>query len=235
MIAAALVVGCSEKSVQPVTPRDLPPQVVETFEAQTLIAERETLTIDFSTTFKDPEEAAMTYMASSSNESVLTVTIAGAVLKIRPLMEGNATVTITATDPGGNSATVTIPITVKPSPAHPDDDETYFALAGLSVDASQVVFFGMTAQGVGSCIEVDQQQTFGEGLAAARYQIHHSRWQTQDELGWITIPGTERNDNRLCAYTPTETGLYRLVGEVTTTSVFGGQSEVRFSSNVLNH
>ena len=49
----------------------------------------------------------------------------------------------------------------------------------------------------GSCLEVDPEQWYGEGDGAARYRIHHSRWQTQDGTGWLTIPGTERNDNQL--------------------------------------
>ncbi len=96
----------------------------------------------------------LSYSAESSDASVLTVAMSGPVLTIDPLTEGTATVSIRATDPGGNSATITIPVTVN-APAHPD------------------------------------------------------------EFGWTTISGTERGENSLCTYTPVESGLYRMVGDVT--------------------
>lgn len=49
------------------------------------------------------------------------------------------------------------------------------------------------------------------------------------EIEILTIPGTERNDNKLCTYNPTEYGLYRLVGDVI------NDEDFRFSSNWLSH
>lgn len=145
---------------------------------------------------------------------------------------GIATVSVRATDPGGNSATITISVTVN-APAHPDD-ESYQPFPRLVVSAGRVEFFDLSAQGPGSCIEVDPQRIFREDLEAARYQFHHSRWQRQAEFGWSTILGTVRDENRLCTYTPPEAGLYRMVGDVTTSSQ-DGQTELRYTSNVLNH
>lgn len=235
VLLVSLAMGCGgDSSVQPRTPDDLTPTVVETFESQTLIAERERLTISFATAFKDPEERPLIYTAESSDASVVMATMSGPVLTIDPLAEGIATVSVRATDPGGNSATITISITVNP-PAHPDDDKSYQPLHRLVVSAGRVEFFELSAQGGGSCIEVDPEITYGDEdeHEAAYYRFHHSRWQRQDAFGWITIPGTERGENRLCTYTPLESGLYRMVGEVTITR--GTDTELRFSTNVLNH
>ena len=108
------------------------------------------------------------------------------------------------------------------------------------VIAGRVEFFDLSTQDAGSCIEVNPQRIFREDLEAARYQFHHSRWQRQAELGWTTIPGTERGENMLCVYTPTEAGLYRTVGDVTIgeQTLTGGSVEhdpLRYTSNVLNH
>lgn len=234
ILLISLAAGCGgDSSVQPRTPDDFAPTVVETFEAQTLTAERERLTISFATAFKDPEERPLIYSAESSDAAVVMATMSGPVLTIDPLAEGFATVTVRATDPGGNSATITISVTVNPA-AHPDDDESYNPLPRLIVSAGRVEFFDLSAQGSGSCIEVDPQRIFREDLEAARYQFHHSRWQRQAEFGWTTIPGTERGENRLCTYTPNEAGLYRMVGDVTTSTV-DGPTELRYTSNVLNH
>lgn len=234
ILLIAVAMGCGgEKGVEPRPQEDLAPTVVERFEAQTLTAERERLMVDFATAFRDPEGEALRYSAESSDQSVVTVTMSGPVLTITPLAEGSATVSVKAQDPGGNSATITISVTVNP-PAHPDDDENYQRLSRLIVTANSVEFFGLSAQGSGACIEVDPQTVYGTGFESARFQFHHSRWQRQDEFGWSTIPGTVRNDNRLCVYSPTESGLYRMVGDVTTSNS-GGQTQLRFSSNVLNH
>ncbi len=233
MLLVTLAMGCgSDSSVEPRPPQDFAPTVVESFEAQTLVAERERLMINFTTAFRDPEEQSLRYSAESSDASVLTVSMSGSVLTITPLAEGSATATVKATDPGGNSATITISVTVNAA-AHPDDDESYQPLPRLIVTAGSVEFFELSAQGNGSCIEVDPQTVYGSGFETASYQFHHSRWQRQDELGWMTIPGTIRNDNMLCAYTPPESGLYRMVGDVTIGR--GGLTDLRFSSNVLNH
>ena len=234
MLLIPLAMGCGgDKSVEPTPPQDFPPRAVESFEAQTLTAERERLTINFATAFTDPEERPLNYSAESSDASVVQATMSGSVLTITPLVEGNVTVTVKASDPGGNSASITISITVNAS-GHPDDDENYIPLQRLIVTADSVGFFELSAQGSGSCIEVDPQSEYGSGAETAGYQFHHSRWQRQDALGWSTIPGTVRSENRLCVYTPTESGLYRMVGDVTTSNR-AGELQLRYSSNVLNH
>ena len=240
VLLMSLAMGCGgDSSVQPRTPDDFPPTAVETFEAQTLTAERERLTINFATSFKDPEERSLTYSAESSDASVVMATMSGPVLTIVPLAEGSATVSVRATDPGGNSATINVSVTVNP-PAHPDDDESYQAFPRLVVSAGRVEFFEMSAQGFGACIDIDPKKVYREGPEAAQYQFHHSRWQRQDEYGWTTIPGTVRSENRLCAYTPPEAGLYRMVGDVTIgehtiTGEYIEHDPYRYSSNVLNH
>ena len=228
-----LAMGCGgDSSVEPRTPDDFPPRAVETFESQTLIAERERLMINFATAFKDPEERPLIYSAESSDASVVMATMSGQVLTINPLAVGSATVSVRATDPGGNSASITISVTVN-APAHPDDDETYQAFPRLVVSAGRVEFFELSAQGSGSCIVLDPEKIYGTRYEAAYYHFHNSRWQRQDAFGWVTIPGTVRGENTLCTYSPPESGLYRMVGEVTITQ--GTDTELRYTSNVLNH
>jgi len=79
-------------------------------------------------------------------------------------------------------------------------------------------------------VETSEAQT----LTVERERLMiNSRWQRQDEFGWTTLPGTVRGENKLCVYTPVESGLYRMVGDVIIGR--GGLTELRFSSNVLNH
>ena len=228
LLLSSMVAGCNKGAVDPEPQRNLPPRAVETFEAQTLTVEREVLTVSFATSFNDPEGEDLTYTATSSNPMTASAAISGTDVRIIPLAAGSATVTVRATDPSGNSASVSISVTVLPA-AHPDDDETYIAMLGLNVGLSRVSFFELSTNGSGTCIEVDPQRAFGPAIGSTKYQFHNSRWQRMDEYGWTTVSGTERSDNRLCTYIPTLSGIYRLVGEATVSSQ-GTEASIRFSS-----
>ncbi len=88
--------------------------VVGTIEAQTLRVGDEGVTIDVSGKFSDPDGDALTYTASSSDESIATVAASGSVVTITPVAEGKATITVTARDVAGSNQTTeqTIAVTV---------------------------------------------------------------------------------------------------------------------------
>ena len=67
------------------------------------------------TLFVDPDGDELTYSAESSDPSVATVSVTGSVLTVRAEALGTATGTVTATDPGGLSASVTFDVTVLPA------------------------------------------------------------------------------------------------------------------------
>ena len=230
-LAAAVACGSDGNTTDPKPPQDFPPRAVETFEPQTLQAGRDVLTIDFRTAFQDPEGMGLTYAATSSNASVLTVSFSGTVLKITAVAEGSATASVEARDSGGNTARITIAVTVTPAPViHVDDDKVYTQAPYLEVGGGRIGWFatspsGLTAQGTGACIEIDPKQTFTE--QNLRFQVTRSRWQKRDDYyasGWITVEGSERNDNSLCLITFPGPGQYRLVVDV---------NGNRISSNVV--
>ena len=66
--------------------------------------------------FRDADGDTLTYMATSSNTGVTTVSVSGALVSITPVAAGSATVTAMAVDPGGLSATQTFTATVNPPP-----------------------------------------------------------------------------------------------------------------------
>ena len=65
--------------------------------------------------FRDPEGDALTYTAESSAPGVAAATIAAGRLSIQPRATGAATVTVTATDPGGLSASQRVQVDVEAS------------------------------------------------------------------------------------------------------------------------
>lgn len=65
--------------------------------------------------FVDPDGDELVYSAESSDPSVATLALTGSLLRVSTLAEGTATGTVTATDPGGLSASVSFGITVLPA------------------------------------------------------------------------------------------------------------------------
>ena len=69
-------------------------------------------TVNVSSYFSDPDGNTLGYTAATSDGSVATVSISGAVVTIAGVAKGTATLTITAADPDGLEATQTITVTV---------------------------------------------------------------------------------------------------------------------------
>ena len=71
-----------------------------------------TITQDVSPFFSDPDGDPLTYSATSSSTSVATVSVTGSVVSGVAVGVGSTTLTATATDPGGLSASITFDVTV---------------------------------------------------------------------------------------------------------------------------
>ena len=99
-----------------------PPVVAATLPDRTL-AQDGTLDVDVSRAFVDLDGDPLTYMASSSAPRVVTALVAGARVRLTAVGAGTATIRVTATDPGGLSATQSFTVTVStPVPGSFTDD-----------------------------------------------------------------------------------------------------------------
>ena len=76
------------------------------------VAAGDSATVDVSAYFADPGGQELSYAALSSDTSVSAVSGVGAVFTVVARAKGDATVTVTASDPGGLSATQTFTLTV---------------------------------------------------------------------------------------------------------------------------
>ena len=63
--------------------------------------------------FSDPDGDALTYSATSSNSSVARASVSGSWVTVMGVSAGSATITVTARDPGGLSATQRFSVTVR--------------------------------------------------------------------------------------------------------------------------
>ncbi len=182
------------------------PVAVGVIAAQTLTVGGAAGTVDVSSSFEDPDGDALTFSAVSSDTSVAAVSALDSMVEITPKAAGSATVTVTATDPGGLSAEQTIDVAV----AQPTTD-VYRPLAGLRVSVGRVQYLFFSA---GQCIVISNSS-----INNVRYTTHKSKWQRKAGTSWVDVPGTERDG--LCAYSPTSAGEYRLVAEITINGVRG--------------
>ena len=72
----------------------------------------QTVTVDVSPFFNDPDGQALSFAATSSNTGVATATVDGTSVMLAAVEAGTATITVTATDPGQLSARQQFPVTV---------------------------------------------------------------------------------------------------------------------------
>ena len=96
----------------PPPPPNQAPTAVGSIAAQT-VAAGESVTVNVSSNFNDPDGDALTYSAATSDAAVATASVAGSNVTIAGVAAGSATVTVTARDPDGATATQTIGVTVE--------------------------------------------------------------------------------------------------------------------------
>ena len=92
---------------------NLAPVAEREFLLQRLRVGREARSVDASRHFRDPDGDDLEYTASSGSPDVVSATVAGSRVTIAPVGPGSATVAVTATDPGGLSAQLSLPVTVR--------------------------------------------------------------------------------------------------------------------------
>ena len=116
------------------------PVAVGTISARTLTVGDSAITIFISGSFNDLDNDTLTYVANSSNTSVVRVSVSGSQITITPISAGNATITITAND-GELTASQTISVTVTAAPVANRAPVTVGAISArtLTVGDSAVV------------------------------------------------------------------------------------------------
>ena len=108
------------------------PTPVGTIPHQT-VAVNETVTISLMPYFQDPDGDVLTFAARSSSREVATVTVLGSSISIMAVAAGSTTITITAHDPGGLTATQQAGVTVPGGPGFRDDFNSSASLADWAV------------------------------------------------------------------------------------------------------
>ncbi len=101
--------------IDPIDAMNRPPAATGTIPAQTVQVGND-VTVDLSGYFNDPDGDALTYSAHSSDGGVATVSVSGSNAVVTGARKGDATITVTATDPDGLSAQQSFPVLVPNRP-----------------------------------------------------------------------------------------------------------------------
>ncbi|MDE0651420.1 MAG: Ig-like domain-containing protein [Gammaproteobacteria bacterium] len=94
----------------PPPPANRAPTATGSIDAQTIPA-GESVTVNVAGNFTDPDGNTLSFAAASSDDAVATASVSGSNVTIEGVSAGTATVTVTASDPGGLSATQSISVT----------------------------------------------------------------------------------------------------------------------------
>ena len=95
----------------PPPPANRAPTVSATIPDQAVI-EGQTVTVDISGSFSDPDGDALSYVVESSDTGVAGVSVSGTTLSVSGIASGTSAATVTASDPGGLSAAQTFSVDV---------------------------------------------------------------------------------------------------------------------------
>ena len=104
--------GLSASQSFGVTVRNRAPIIADSIPAAEMFR-GDTLRVDLSAHFRDPDGDGLTFTAEASDESVTSVSVSGSVLTVVAAGRGTASVGVTATDPGGLSASQSFGVTVR--------------------------------------------------------------------------------------------------------------------------
>ena len=108
------------------------PEPVAMIPDQTLTVGGAALGVSVAGYFRDPDDDPLSYEAASSHGTRATVSVSGSIVWLAPGEAGTSTVTVTARDTGGLSATRTMAVTVVVSSGPQSDYEVLAALYGAT-------------------------------------------------------------------------------------------------------
>ncbi len=130
--------GLSAEQSFEVTVPNRAPEAVGEVPTQTVFV-AESAEVELAGYFSDPDGDTLAFTAASSNAGVARVSVEGGVVTIEAVAAGEATVTVTATDPGGLAAQQGFPVTVPnraPGPVGSLPDQTLAAGQEVAIDVS---------------------------------------------------------------------------------------------------
>ena len=121
------------------------------------VEEGSQVTVDVSGAFSDPDADALSYEATSNAPSVATASVAGSDVTVAGEAPGSATITVTATDPGGLSATQTFEVSVEAVTAGSDLDALFAPPTAMEIAQVEAEWETRDPEVSGVRLELDEE------------------------------------------------------------------------------
>ena len=163
--------GGTQTPTSPPTPANRPPTVSAAIPDQS-VEEGAQVTVDVSGAFSDPDGDALGYEATPDASSVATTSVSGSDVTVAGVAPGSATITVTATDPGGLGATQTFEVTVEAASGGPDLDALFAPPTAMEIARAEAEWEAREPEASGVRLEQDSEVAAGSGSLRVRILSH---------------------------------------------------------------
>ena len=189
-----------------VTPVNDGPEAVGAIPDQMLDEGGDGVTVDLTPFFTDIDGDPLAFSAETSNADVVTAAVSGTGLVLLPVVYGDATVIVTATDPGGLAATQRVTVGVSDRAARAVLSDAFAAMARSYLSSARMTLERRVAPGARSGrSDAGRQSGLRVGGRSVALPDGHSLWDAAKQLvaGWLPDPAgmSALGAQRLAPYT----------------------------------
>ena len=175
-----------------VTPVNDGPTAVGAIPDQLLDEGAEGVAVDLTPFFTDIDGDPLAFSAETSNAEVVTAAVRGAALVLIPVAYGDATVIVTATDPGGLAATQRVAVGVSDEPVRAVLNDAFAAMARSYLSSARMTLARRVAPGAyPGGTEAGRQWGLRVGGGSVTLPEGHTFWDAAKQIvtGWLPDPG----------------------------------------------
>ena len=160
-----------------VTPVNDGPAAVGAIPDQLLDEGADAVTVDLTPYFSDIDGDPLAFSARTSDANVVTATVSGASLVLLPVAYGDATVIVTATDPGGLAATQRVTVGVSDRAARAVLNDAFAAMARSYLSSARMTLQRRVASGAhGAGSAAGRQSGLRVGGRPVTLRDAHTLW-----------------------------------------------------------
>ena len=186
-----------------VTPVNDGPAAVGVIPDQRLNEGGDGVTVELTPFFTDIDGDPLAFSAETSNAEVVTAAVQGAALVLVPVAYGDATVIVTATDPGGLAATQRVTVGVSDRAARAVLNDAFAAMARSYLSSARMTLERRVAPGAqAGSADADRQSGLRVGGRSVALPHGHTFWDAVKRIVKEWLPDPEQMASTLGASRP---------------------------------
>ena len=173
-----------------VTPVNDGPAAVGTIPDQVLDEGDDGVTVELTPFFTDIDGDPLAFSAETSNADVVTAAVTGTALVLVPVAYGDATVIVTATDPGGLAATQRVTVGVSDRAGRAVLSDAFAAMARSWLSSARMTLERRVAPGTRGGADAGGQSGLRVGARSVALPSGHTIWDAAKQIvtGWLPDP-----------------------------------------------